>query len=478
MAVGWAQLRQDDRGQAQRSWTTLADTMPTDARAPLALVLAAELAQRAGDAAATQRLLDRVIARHGASAYAGIARLTRSGLAMRRGQEDAALRDLGEVIHTSGTTALEERRRIAEALAFTADPVLTPAPPRAQSNDGSALERFAAPFLDQRQRESTPYALHGLVVLAAADRGWSDVLVERLARRLLEDFPAYPAAPPLLTRVATTAAGTGHWPIARQAWQTLLARAPAAATPAVRMTFAEALYRSGFAGEARVVAETVAVGGDAAPRALKLLADIHEAAGDGETARPLLRRLVEVATGELAAEAAYRLGQSLRAAGQAAAAVEWYLTAAYVSGAGRWAPSALLGAGAALAASNEPKEALNAYTKLLRARTPANREISGEAAYRAGEILAGAGVHGQALAMFKTSANLTAGLPAERRALVGVLRCLVATGDRAGAETIYRRLRSAGAAEPELLAQAQAALYGRGAAGDNAGASMLPRAVR
>src|SRR5688572_12811553 len=155
---------------------------------------------------------------------------------MRRGQEDAALRDLGEVIHTSGTTALEERRRIAEALAFTADPVLTPAPSRARSSDGSALERFAAPFLDQRQRESTPYVLHSLVVLAAADRGWSDVLVERLARRLLEDFPAYAAAPPLLTRVATTAAGTGHWPIARQAWQTLLARAPAAATPPVRMT--------------------------------------------------------------------------------------------------------------------------------------------------------------------------------------------------------------------------------------------------
>jgi len=87
-------------------------------------------------------------------------------------------------------------------------------------------------------------------------------------------------------------------------------------------------------------------------------------------------------------------------------------------------------------------------------------------------------VHGQALAMFKTSANLTAGLPAERRALVGVLRCLLATGDRAGAETIYRRLRTASAAEPELLAQARAALYGPGAAGDNAGASMLPRAVR
>ncbi len=198
-------------------------------------------------------------------------------------------------------------------------------------------------------------------------------------------------------------------------------------------------------------------------------------------ARPVLRRLVEAATGELAAEAAYRLGQSLRAAGQPAAAVEWYLTAAYVPGGGRWVPPALLGAGTALAATNDTKEALAAYRKLLRTRpeAPADREIRGEAAYRAGEILAGAGLHGEALAMFTTSANLTAGLRAERRALVGVLRCLVATGDRAGAETIYRRLRSAGVAEPELLAQARAALHGPGAAADdNTGASTLPRAAR
>ena len=482
LALGWAQLRQGHREQARGSWVAVADTQPADALAPLALVLAAEVAGQAGDAAGTQRLLDRVLGQYPATPYAGIARLTRSAVALQRGQQEAALRDLDEVVRTNGIAALEERRRLGEALATPGfPPVLTPALVRRAPDDGDPLERFVTQVLDRRRHDATPYTVHGLVLLAAANRGWSDVLTATLARRLLEDFPSYAAAPALLARVATTAAADGQWPVARPAWQTLLARAPAAVAPSARVTFAEALYRGGSAAEAREIAQTVATGREEAPRALRLLADIHEAGGDGERARLVLRRLVEVATGEVAAEAAYRLGQSLRAAGQPAAAVEWYLTAAYVPGGGRWVPPALLGAGAALAANNETKEALAAYRKLLRPRpgaeAAADREIKGEAAYRAGEILAGAGLHGDALAMFTTSANLTAGLRAERRALVGVLRCLVATGDRAGAETIYRRLRSAGAAEPELLAQARAALHGPGAAEDNTGASTLPRAA-
>jgi hypothetical protein len=106
--------------------------------------------------------------------------------------------------------------------------------------------------------------------------------------------------------------------------------------------------------------------------------------------------------------------------------------------------------------------------------------VSGEAAYRAGEILSGAGLHEEALDMFVTSAHLTAGLPDERRALVGVVRCLVATGDRAGAETVYRRLLSSGAAEPDLLAQARTALRanGHGNGGSPSGRSAPPSAVR
>jgi hypothetical protein len=80
------------------------------------------------------------------------------------------------------------------------------------------------------------------------------------------------------------------------------------------------------------------------------------------------------------------------------------------------------------------------------------------------------------------SAHFTAGLPAERRALVGVVRCLVATGDRTAAEAVYRRLQSSGTTEPDLLAQARTALrpggHGNGRSPGGNGRSALPKAVR
>jgi TolA-binding protein len=524
MAVGWAALRQGHQAQARRAWTAVADTFPGDAHAPLALVFAAELASRAGDAGATLQLLDRIITQHTASPYAGIARLTRSSLALSRQHEDEALRDLDEVVRTSGTVAIDIRRKLGEALATPgAEADLESVASRAggglQPVEERTLEPFARAFLERRHREAVPYTLHGLVLLAAADRGWSDVLAAALASRLVEDFPSYSPATVLLTRVATEAAAVGQWPIARRAWETMMAYTPAALGQSARVSFAEALFRTGSTAQARTIAHSLAAGGEAAPRALLLLAEIHEAwqephaalavydrvlrehprvdrsprsllahaqlledLGQSRRAEPVLRRLVEVSSGEVVAEAAYRLAQGLRAEGQHAAAVEWYLTSVYVAESSRWARLALLGAGASLTALDETKEALAVYRKLLPKRPgvdpPADREASGEAAFRAGEILAGADLHEDALDMFVTSARFTAGLPAERRALAGVVRCLIATGDQATAETVYRRLIAAGAAEPDLLARVRSALRASNGAAPVAHESALPEAAR
>jgi TolA-binding protein len=530
MAIGWAELRQGHRDHARQAWTAVADRFPADGRAPLALIFSAELASRGGDAVASRRLLDRIVAQYPSTYYAGIARLTRSSLAIRQQKDDEALRDLDEVVRGAGPAVVDERRRLSEALArpgteATLEAAASRAGNGAQPADNEgALDRFAKPFLDGKPREQVPYTLHGLLLLTAGDRGWSDVLAVALANRLLDDFPSYGPAPKLLARVASSAAAAGQWPVARRAYETLLARAPAAALDrSARVAFAEALFRTGATAEARAVAQSAATGsGDEAARALVLMAEMHEAAGERRAAlevydrllqdfpraarspqsllaharlleelgqagrtRPVLQRLVEVGSGEVAAEGAYRLGQSLRADGQYAGAVEWYLTAVYVADGSRWSRLALLGAGASLAALNEMKDALVVYRKLLPARPgvdpPVDREASGEAAYRVGEILSGAGLHEDALDMFVTSAHFTAGLPAERRALVGVVRCLVATGDRASAEVIYRRLMSAGTTEPDLLAQARTALRGNGghdAAGRGAAESALPKAVR
>jgi tetratricopeptide (TPR) repeat protein len=177
-------------------------------------------------------------------------------------------------------------------------------------------------------------------------------------------------------------------------------------------------------------------------------ARLLEELGQGARARPVLQKVVEQGGGEVAAEAAYRLGQALSAEGQHAVAVEWYLTAAYAGERSTWEHRALLGAGRSLTALNEPKEALIAYWKLLPGRggldAVADRELSGEAAFRAGEILRGANLHADALEMFQTSAYLTPGSLAEHRALLAALACAVAIGDRQAAEAISRRLQQAG----------------------------------
>jgi hypothetical protein len=172
----------------------------------------------------------------------------------------------------------------------------------------------------------------------------------------------------------------------------------------------------------------------------------------------------------------------LSADGQHAVAVEWYLTAAYLAERSVWGRQALLGAGRSLTALNETKEALAVYWKLLSGRagleSAADREIGGEAAYRAGEILRGADRHADALAMFQTSARLTAGSPAERRALSAALPCAAAIGDRQSAEAIQRRLQQTGAsdARPE---QPRDGLRATGAASEApAGGSALPAIAR
>ena len=372
--------------------------------------------------------------------------------------------------------------------------------------DGQSLERFAARVLDRQHREPGPHLLHGFVLLTAADRGWSNVLVVALADRLVEEFPTYPAASALLGRVATASAVAGQWPLARRSYETLVARTPAAVTASMRLKLGEALFRTGATAAARTQLEQLAAAsGDEAPRALLLLAELHATAGDRraalaaydrlfrdyprlerstrsllthaqlledagqpQQARPVLRRVVELAQGEVAAEAAYRLAQTFSAESQHATAVEWYMTAAYAAERSRWGRLAWLGAGRSLTTLNERKDALAAYWKLIPARpgvdVPADRETSGEAAYRAGEILRDADLHDEALDMFVTSAHLTAGLPAERLALLGALQCMLATGDRKSAEAIYRRLLNAAANQPQVLAQAREALRANGAA--------------
>ena len=93
--------------------------------------------------------------------------------------------------------------------------------------------------------------------------------------------------------MATAAAADGQWPVARRAWETLVARAPAGAVGrSARLSLAEALFRTGAAAEARAIAQSVAAGGEEAPRALLLLAEIHQASREPLAALAVYDRLL------------------------------------------------------------------------------------------------------------------------------------------------------------------------------------------
>jgi tetratricopeptide (TPR) repeat protein len=285
-----------------------------------------------------------------------------------------------------------------------------------------------------------------------------------------------------------------------------------------RVDLAEALVRAGAPAEARAhLQQAIAAGGDTGARALLLLAEVEaaagnragalaaydralrehpssersllshagelESAGHADTARVLLERIVQASAGEVAAEASYRIARILSAQRQDAAAVEWYMTAAYVGAGSQWERPSLLAASQAFIALNRRDEALIAHRKAMgnpatatprdASPTPpaaspplaeprAPRDGTPDASLQAADALQRAGEHEAALDMYLTVAHRTRGAPTASRALLGAIRCLVAIDDRPAAEAIYRRLLESGDTDPALLADARKTIRGAG----------------
>ena len=480
----WAALRSGDSAAARRSWTEMARRFPGDARAPLALLLSAETAIQAGVMDESVALLGDVIAKYPSTVDAAAAKLERSIVALRAGRENDAVRDLDEVVRVEGESPIDHRRRILDALGSPAGEVtmyqtLEISTPLADA--ASPIERFAGAFVRAGDATSAPYVLHGLSVLAAADGGWSDALVANLVQRLVDTSPSYPAAPALLERVASAATSAGQWPTARRMYEMLVRRYPAdQRSGAAAMALADGLIRAGATTEARSYLErAAAAGGSDRRRALLRLADVEESLGNRDRARSVLQQVVQQFDGEVAGEAAYRLGRMLSVAGQNEAAVEWQLTAAYVADGSPLARQALLEAGGALTKLNRTHDAVIVYRKLVPRTRPdeqPDKEVSGEAAYRIAEILRGVGDQEAALEMYMTAAHLSPAGGKAGRALVGAMTSLVTMGDRASAEALYRRLLESDN-DPALLAEARKALQ-KDAKRVPEGVSALPRNVQ
>jgi TolA-binding protein len=277
-------------------------------------------------------------------------------------------------------------------------------------NQGKSDEfrRFATPLLSGPADPATaPGLLTGLAYLAGEERKWPEA--RELTLRVVKDHGRSPAAPLALAALGGGAAADRQWPIAREAYATLAARYPDhPALEAGTLDHAEALIRTGAAAEAQPRLQAFVdrrTGDPRLPRALLLLAQAYEAGGQKDraldiyarirqdspdaagtqtaafaqgrllqsegkwdAARPLLQKALDADDTATAAEAAFRLGEGYRAAGQHADAVQAYMTAAYMAPDSALARRALLGAGQSLASLKQNDSAVIVYKKLVAAK--------------------------------------------------------------------------------------------------------------
>jgi tetratricopeptide (TPR) repeat protein len=482
LALGWAELRGGKPDAARQRWTRFAQQSQSDPRAPEALVLAAELAGRAGDWAGAQSLLDQVVDRYPNSEYAEVATLNRSILSVRAGRGADALPELTRVVNRGAVSPYVGRARAARGAALLA----TGKPAEAERDFQSALNlgeagiaqlglgsaSFAAGQWDQAARRfaeardagtgpidaaasyglaavlfnqrkidefkqvatplvagpvdpaTTPRLLHGLAAVAIEEKRWSDA--RTLTLRLADQFPRYEGTQPALTQLASAASQGGEWTLSRDVYAKLNERFPGSSTSTGnRLDYAETLLRTGAAAEARRTLESAATAPGQTPsvRSAMLLAEAQEATGDR------------------------------------AAALETYTRVA-AAGTPKEKASGLLGQGRLLAADGKWDEARGRLEQALDAGDGA---VAAEAAYRLGEGYRTTGKAQDAVDMYLTAAYLTADSPWARRALVGAGQAFAALKQNDSAVIVYRKLLAMNGVEPDLAEAARRGLRALGA---------------
>jgi tetratricopeptide (TPR) repeat protein len=262
------------------------------------------------------------------------------------------------------------------------------------------------------------------------DKQWPTALTH--AKRLLSQYPDAAVTPDALERVGAGAAAASAWPVALEATTLLRQRYPQhPLAQAAWLRLAEAQIETGHAAEARPVLEKFVAAptneADAA-RAWIALGRAREAAGDRagaldaysrgpreatagagwtreallgharlligekrwEPARGVLNPLLRSDDVATVAEAANGIGETYTGEGDALAAAEYYLTAAYVAPNTAAGGRGLLGAARALAALKQPESAAAAYRKLL-----AQAELPGDVRDTARQELAALGRAGR-----------------------------------------------------------------------------------
>ena len=241
--------------------------------------------------------------------------------------------------------------------------------------------------------------LYVLTGIAVEERDWPGALAN--AKRLVSQFGSDDVADDGLYRVADGAAAAKEWTVASEAFTLLRQRYPSSPFAQPSVAFAETQVNAGRAPEAIATLEQAVVSTPTDGRAWLALARAREASGDrqgaldgyarasresqgpelaqallgharllaadsrSDQARALLQRLVKNSDTAVVAEASDLLAESYARDGDHLAAVEYYMTAAYLDPASALGRRGLLGAAQSFVALNQRDAAATVYKKVL-----------------------------------------------------------------------------------------------------------------
>jgi TolA-binding protein len=270
--------------------------------------------------------------------------------------------------------------------------------------DTRAFATAARTALPTASATTAPWLLYVLTGFAAEEKDWSGAL--DTGKRLVAEYPAHETADDALERIGRAAAAAAVWPVVSESYALLLSRYPRSPfADAATIALAEAQVNTGRAPEAVATLERFVATRPAHPdvaRAWLALARARERAGLSQAAveayasalrdaraadvrrdavtgqarllvaekkwgeaRSLLHPLIREPDAGVVAEAAHAIGETYRGEGDAVAAAEYFMTAAYVAPDSPVARKALLSAAQSLAAARQPAAAAAVYRKLL-----------------------------------------------------------------------------------------------------------------
>jgi tetratricopeptide (TPR) repeat protein len=377
-----------------RDWCTRNPFPPLLGRAQTALAIALLTAGRAAEA----RPEFVAARREGEGALASLGLATVGLIEDRRGE---ATRDFTEA-RNDGTPAVAAAAEYGlAAIAF-------------KEGDPALFKTSATAVIDAAPRApSAPPLLYALTGQAADAKDWPPALAT--ARRLVTDFPDDQRADDALERVGAAAAKAQAWPVVYEAYTLLRQKYPR--SPFVddsRVAFAQAQVETGRAEDGRRTLEQFFASTPSDPRAANAritLGRARELTGDRagaldayaeaaravppaqwnkdavlgygrlltqarryDEAKGLLEPFLKTAgPAPVAAEGALALGEVFQGRGDDTAAIEYFMTAAYVAPDSTAGRRGLLAAGRAFAAARQPEAATTVYRKLLaQANVPAD----------------------------------------------------------------------------------------------------------